>query len=195
MTASDDWARLKPDTELAVGKLLEQVNSGTSGQDLLDAYLFAKKILAESMQAYIRIDLEAANQTFHNMRDKIREEINRRYEGSIPDRYLRVPYGSRVHEQLFTLLLQRQGAPVQADLLRVVTADSVHTERRVRELRELGLDIRSSAENGQNLYTLGSLRIDTSFIPSIVANVIKKDSVLTPKSRRSLLDALGSGVK
>lgn len=192
MTSSDDWARLKPDTELAVGTLLEQLRSETSGQDLLDAYLFAKKLLAESMQAYIRIDLEVPNGTFRDLREKLLGEIRRRYRAHIPDRYLRVPYGSSVHEQLFTLLLQRQGQPVQADLLRIVTADSVHTERRVRELRELGLDIRSSEESGQNLYTLGSLAIDTSFIPSIVRNIVKKDSGLTARDRQSLIGLLGS---
>lgn len=192
MTSSDDWTLLKPDTELAVGKLLEQLRSETSGQDLLDAYLFAKKLLAESMQAFIRIGLEEPDQTFRDLREKLGEEIHRRYRRHIPERYLRVPYGSSVHEQLFKLLLQRQGQPVQADLLRIVTADSVHTERRVRELRELGLDIRSSEESGQNLYTLGSLTIDTSFIPSIVRNVVKKDSGLTAKERQSLLGLIGS---
>ncbi|MGW4792643.1 hypothetical protein ACWEPC_09555 [Nonomuraea sp. NPDC004297] len=191
MNPIDDWNRLRPDTQLAVRSLLGQLESGTSTQDLLDSYLYAKKLLAESMQAFIRIDIEARNETFHDLRKQLHEEMRRRYEGRVPAQYLKVPYGSRVHEELFTLLLQRRGIPVQADLLRAVTADSVHTERRIRELRELGLDIHSSNENGHDLYTLGSLAIDTSFVPTIVGNIIKKDKRMPDSRRQDLLREVG----
>ncbi|GAB3958706.1 hypothetical protein GCM10029978_004180 [Actinoallomurus acanthiterrae] len=191
MSPLDDWTQLKPDAELAVAQLLTQLRSGTSPQDLLDSYLYAKRLLAESMQAFIRIDIDERNAAFHDLREQLRDEIHDRYVDRVPDRYLRVPYGSRVHEELFTLLLQRRGAPVQAALLRIATGDSVHTERRIRELRELGLDIRSSKENGYDLYTLGDLDIDTSFIPNIVGNSIKKDKSLPKAEMQSLLRDIG----
>ncbi|GAA3419973.1 hypothetical protein [Streptosporangium vulgare] len=191
MNPLDDWNRLKPDTELAVVKLLDQLQSSTSTQDLLDSYLYAKKLLAESMQAFIRTGIEERNETFHELRQRLHEEICRRYDGQVPAQYLKVPYGSRVHEELFTLLLQRRGTPVQADLLRVVTGDSVHTERRIREFRELGLDIHSSNENGHDVYMLGSLNIDTTFIPTIVRNIIKKDKRLSEADRKALLKKIG----
>jgi hypothetical protein len=184
----DDWNNLKEVTKLAVAHLLEQLQSETSTQDLLDSYLYAKRLLAESMQAFIRAGLTESNETFSNLRQQVQAEISRRYAGRIPDRYLRVPYGSRVHEELFTILLQRQSIPVQAALLRVVTGDSVHTERRVRELRELGLDIENSKDSGYDYYTLGSLNVDMSFVPAIVANLIKRDSGLSPAQKRNLLD-------
>jgi hypothetical protein len=187
----DDWSRLKPDTESAISQLLAQLESSSSTQDLLDSYLFAKRLLAESMQAFIRIGIEEGHETFHNLRDQLLKEIQRRYARRVPKRYLRVPYGNRVHEDLFTLLLQRLGKPVEADLLRVVTADSVHTERRVRELRELGLDVQNSKEHGRDLYTLGSLDIDTSLIPTIVGNIIKQDRSLVEAKMRALLDEVG----
>ncbi|MEU6786996.1 hypothetical protein ABZ912_48065 [Nonomuraea angiospora] len=191
MSPLNDWNRLKPDTQLAVDKLLGQLQAGTSTQDLLDSYLYAKKLLAESMQAFIRIGIEERNETFHDLRKQLHEEIRRRYDGRVPEKYLKVPYGSRVHEELFTLLLQRRGTHVQADLLRVVTADSVHTERRIRELRELGMDIHSSNENGHDVYTLRSLDIDTSFIPTIVGNLIKKDKRLPEARRQALFNEIG----
>lgn len=188
MSPLDDWNNLKEATKLAVTHLLDQLKSETSTQDLLDSYLYAKRLLAESMQAFIRVSLTEPNETFGKLRKQLQTAINDRYAGQIPDRYLKVPYGSRVHEELFTILLQRQGIPVQAALLRVVTGDSVHTERRVRELRELGLDIHTSKESGYDYYTLGSLNINTSFVPAIVANLIKSDRALLPAQKKTLLD-------
>jgi hypothetical protein len=185
----DDWNSLKEATELAVADLLEQLKSEAATEDLLDCYLYAKKLLAESMQAFLRASL-VEGETFYSLRARLQTEINTRYAGVVPERYLRLPYGSRVHEELFMLLLQRQGTPVQAALLRVVTGDSVHTEQRVRELRELGLDIQTSKESGYDTYTLSSLDIDHSFIPKIVANLINKDSRLSSAQKQALLARL-----
>jgi hypothetical protein len=184
----DDWNNLKEATKQAVSDLLDQLQSETSTQDLLDSYLYAKKLLAESMQAFIRAGLTESSETFSNLREQIQAAIDSRYAGRIPDRYLKIPYGSRVHEELFSILLQRQGTPVQAALLRVVTGDSVHTERRVRELRELGLDVQTSKDSGYDYYTLGSLDVDTSFAPVIVANLIKRNSGLSQAQKQKLLD-------
>jgi hypothetical protein len=186
----DDWNNLKEATELAVAQLLDQLKSEASTPDLLDSYLYARRQLAESMQAFMRASLSQPDDTFSSLRQQIQTAINDRYAGQIPGRYLRVPYGSRVHEELFRVLLERQGTPVQAALLRVVTGDSVHTERRLRELRELGLDIRTSKESGYDYYTLGSLAIDTRFAPSIVANLIKTARGLPPDQRQRLLSRI-----
>jgi hypothetical protein len=188
VNALDDWNNLKESTKLAVGQLLDQLQSETSTQDLLDSYLYAKRLLAESMQAFARVGLSESSETFDDLREQIQAAIDRRYAGRIPDRYLKVPYGSRVHKELFAILLQRQGTPVQAALLRVVTGEAVHTERRVRELRELGLDIQTSKDSGYDYYTLGSLSVDMSFVPVIVANLIKGDSRLSSEQKQNLLD-------
>ncbi|NVI87528.1 hypothetical protein [Actinomadura sp. BRA 177] len=191
MTPMDDWNRLRPDTELAVQALYTQLSSSRSSQDLIDSYLYTKRLLAEAMQAFVRIDLVGSNQTFQDLRSQLQKELLDRYKDLLPERYLRVPYGTRVHEELFTLLLQRLGQPVQAAFLRMVTADSVHAERRIRELRELGIDIRTSKENGFDFYILGSLNVDVSFVPSIVGNQIKKNKTLGRAKRKEYLEIVG----
>ncbi|WP_433465293.1 hypothetical protein [Spirillospora sp. CA-128828] len=191
MTPLNDWNRLKPDAELAVQELHTQLSSSRSPQDLIDSYLYAKRLLAEAMQAFVRIDLDGRNETFHDLRARLQKEMLDRYSNLLPDRYLKLPYGTRVHEELFTLLLQRLGQPVQAAFLRIVTADSVHAERRIRELRELGIDIRTSKENGYDFYMLGSLNIDVSFLSTIVGNKIKKDKSLEETERKEYLEAVG----
>ncbi|MFJ6769523.1 hypothetical protein ACIQOV_00840 [Kitasatospora sp. NPDC091257] len=173
---SADWHRLKPDTVLAVEGVLDQLkkdDAQADAQNLLDAYLYAKRLLAESMQALVRTGLPAECDTFRDLRAQLAARMTEEYGDRIPERYLTVPYGSRTHEQLFSMLLRRYRQPVSAALLRVVTRDSVHTERRTRELRELGLDIVPSREGGSDVYTLRSLELDTSLIPAIITNNLR----------------------
>jgi hypothetical protein len=171
---SEEWTRLKPDTAIAVGELSRKLEEASSNQELIDAYLYAKRLLAESMRAFVRMELPERCEEFHARRTQLAEEIRRRYAGEIPDAYLAVPYKSRIHEELFCVLHQRIGQEVPGSLLRTVTADSIHTERRIRELRELGFPIASSESEGIDFYMLTSTEIDFSMIPSIIRNVAHK---------------------
>ncbi|MEV5576628.1 hypothetical protein AB0L06_41925 [Spirillospora sp. NPDC052269] len=169
----DDWNRLRPEAVLAVKDLLGQLESDSFSQDIFDVYLYAKHVLADAMKARIKIDLDRPCDTFHNLRRQLRGTMEDQYGDRVPAPYLSVPYGSPLYEKLFLILLQRQGSEVPADLLRLVTQDSVHTERRVRELRELGLDIRTRKVAGANTYRLDSLDLDISFIPRIIVNTAR----------------------
>ncbi|MGW2944753.1 hypothetical protein [Streptomyces sp. NPDC001226] len=124
------------------------------------------------------------------MREQLAKELSDRYGELIPDKYLKVPYGSRVHEELFTILLDHQGSPVPAMMLRIISADSVHTERRMRELRELGLDIIARKAQGVDVYTLQSLQIDLDLLPSIPKNLISQDKGLAKEEREALISRL-----
>ncbi|MGY0464510.1 hypothetical protein ACW14Y_30300 [Kitasatospora sp. cg17-2] len=181
-----DWYRLKPDTAHAVGgvlALLEKDDAEADPQNLLDAYLYAKRLLAESMQALVRTSLPAECDTFKDLRAQLAARMTEEYGERIPERYLTVPYGSRTHEELFSMLLRRLGRPVSAALLRVVTRDSVHAERRTRELRELGLDIVTGHEGGSDVYTLRSLELNTSLIPKIITNNLRDKKASEPEKK------------
>jgi hypothetical protein len=170
----EDWRRLKPDTVIATDELISQLREQSSTQDLLDTYLYAKRLLAESMQAFLRATLPERCAEFHELRAELASEMHRWYEDRLPASYLEVPYGSRLHEELFSILLQRRNEEVEAGLLRVISADSVHTERRVRELRELGINITNRKGNGTDYYVLRSLDIDHGMIKSIIKNTAKR---------------------
>ncbi|WP_433490597.1 hypothetical protein [Nocardia grenadensis] len=186
----DDWPRLRGEAAVAVKELLEQLEAGESAQDTFDAYLRAKSLAADAMQARMRQYLPERCGTFHDLRERLGTEIVRRYRDVIPEKYLRVPYGSRTHEELFGVLFDDKGAPVPAARLRIVTADSVHTERRTRELRELGLDIDATKANGEDVYTLKSLEIDIEKIRSIVRKNMEKDKGIPADERQRYLDAI-----
>lgn len=51
-----------------------------------------------------------------------------------------------------------------------------------------GLDVQTSKNSGYDYYTLASLNVDASFVPGLVANLIKRDSGLVPAQKRDLLD-------
>lgn len=182
------WNRLKPGTAYAVkalGSVLEETDG--SPDALLDAYLFAKRSLAQSMKALLLAQLPPSCNEFHELRTRIQECMTSRYGNRIPGRFLRVPYGSEVHERLFAILFQRLGNPVDSARLRLVTRDGVHTERRARELRELGLDIATSEVDGIQYYALVSLDLDSTKIPGLVAKVIRKSNGITATQKDDLI--------
>jgi hypothetical protein len=183
-TAGEEWARLKPDTVIAVKELSRKLETATPSRELIDAYLYAKRLLAEAMRAFVSMDLPERCEEFHEGRAEISAEMKRRYAGKVPDAYLAVPYKSRVNELLFCLLHQGIGEEVPGSLLRTVTADSIHTERRIRELRELGFSIVSSESEGIDFYKLESVTPDLSVTPLLIMKVAKRNKFKEMSERR-----------
>ncbi|WP_330266672.1 hypothetical protein [Streptomyces griseorubiginosus] len=169
------WKSLKPTAAYAVRELSSALEGDDSTlDDLVDAYLFAKRQLAQSMRALMLSQLPPQCPEFAELHDRIEAEMKNRYADRIPERFLKAPYGSKVHELLFMILLQALGKPVDSGRLRVLTADRTHSERRARELRELGFNITTSAEDGSQFYTLVDLEIDYTKVPELIAKAINK---------------------
>ena len=185
------WTRLKPGSVYAVKTLKSVLEETSESPDaLLDAYLFAKRSLAHSMRALLLGQLPPQCPDFHRLRSRIQEEMHARYADRIPERFLKVPYGSEVHELLFTVLLQRLGQPVDSALLRVATSDNVHTERRIREIRELGCHITASMSGSNQYYTLASLDLDFTKIADLVGKEIRKSGAITADEKGDLIAKL-----
>lgn len=191
--ASGEWAQLKPDTIIAVKGLSRKLESAAPNRELVDAYLYAKRLLAEAMRAFVLMELPERCDEFHRGRAEIGAEMSRRYAGKVPDAYLVVPYKSRVNEALFCVLHREIGDEVPGSLLRTVTADSVHTERRIRELRELGFSIASSESEGIDFYRLDSVAPDFSMIPSLILKAAKRNK-FKEMPERELKQFLESGI-
>jgi hypothetical protein len=60
----------------------------------------------------------------------------------------------RTHRLIFSYLLSREDSGADNEVLRVLTGDAVHTERRLRELREAGLKIAAAKRGGTSVYVL-----------------------------------------
>ncbi|MFE9772958.1 hypothetical protein ACFYOV_14980 [Streptomyces sp. NPDC005931] len=185
------WQRLKPNTEFAVRALSSALEDPqASPDDILDAYLFAKRTLAHSMQSLIRSQLPSSGEKFHEVRERIREEMLARFGRAVPEKYLNVPYGTKANEELFAVLHQSLGQPVDIARLRTINGDDVHTERRIRELRELGLDITAITVNGRRHYTLTSLELDGERIHTLVFQGVSRAKGLGHEEKQEILSRL-----
>lgn len=177
-SAFEAWQRLKPDTEFAVGALAAALaDPDESPAAVLDAYLFAKHALAQSMQPLLRSQIPTFCAEFHALRERMQHDLNTRFSEWVPEQFLKVPYGSKTNEELFALLYQEIGSPVDNARLRTVNGDDTHTERRIRELRELGLDIAATTLNGTQHYTLRSLEFDSDRLRDLVAKTVRKSAI------------------
>ncbi|MFD4353389.1 hypothetical protein ACFWPX_12575 [Nocardia sp. NPDC058518] len=187
------WNKVRSDAhdfskQLTVALEKERLAPG----QLIDEYVFAKQNLARAMKSAIcSLTTAEHRETFDALHQRIAAEVRRRYAHAIPEKYLRVKYRSDVHVDLFATLIRHQGVEVEADILRLVTADSVHAERRLRELRELGFDITWKTTKSISKYKLNSLDLDFQMCASLVANKIKGDKGLVVSKRREYLAILG----
>lgn len=186
----EQWNHLRPNLLDAYSILVEQLKGSTSNQDLLDAYLAAKRLSATAYQALLRANIPDQDTAWQTVRHTLAYEMDREYGHVLPDWARKIPYNSRTHQELFSLLAERLGQPVPGDYLRVVTADAVHAERRVRELRELGLPVVPAKVAEADTYTLRSLEIDKSYIHSIATNTVKANKSIPEAEKKRLLSVL-----
>ncbi|MGC5015891.1 PIN-like domain-containing protein [Streptosporangium sp. DT93] len=189
-TETLEESRAHQDAVRAVDNLRAHLLAGDSSDELLDSYLHVKRVLASSMQALVRDQISDSCPEFHALRNELSSFMISRVEGRLLDKYLKVPYGSRVHEDLFSVLYQNMGNPVSAARLRIVTGDSVHTERRTRELRELGFNIDAQKLVDGDAYTLHNLSLDRSLVRSIIVNNVRRDHALPLREREQILQTL-----
>ncbi|MGW7466831.1 hypothetical protein ACWGJT_19510 [Streptomyces xantholiticus] len=192
----DVWRQLQPDARHALknllSEILDQEDAGhRDPQSLFEAYTYAKDITARAVQSRMLIHLPSENQKFRELHAAIQHQMNSRYGEVIPANLLKIPYGGQTYERLFSLLQENLAQPVPAAMLRIVTADDVHTERRARELRELGFDLAWYELDGISVYELRSLDIDFNMIPSIARNKIRRSKALTRSEKLRILERAG----
>ena len=80
---------------------------------------------------------------------------------------------------------------MSADELRLLTGDAVHTERRARELRDLGLQIETFSSGGLSIYVLKNGTPDLAAgARATAARNIRNDKALGPAEREHLITSL-----
>ena len=108
----------------------------------------------------------------------------------ISTRYRLITGFGSTHRRLFGYLSARMGLEVPLEELRLITGDAVHTERRLRELRDLGAEITMSEGGGLRScrMRLPDNMADASY--QWIVRRIGADHNLTELDRRLLLDSL-----
>jgi hypothetical protein len=122
---------------------------------IIDGYIDHKRTAAVEMQRLATRQLGLDEDAL----DRWKEQVEARMSSVLPEAHRVLPAAyfvvrgySGIHRTIFAYLDRHSGRPVSALRLRVLTADQVHTERRVRELRDLGLRVESTRESGTDVY-------------------------------------------
>ncbi len=124
-------------------------------------------------------------------RKRIEERIAEVYGDRIPGKYKAVRGYTSVQPILLQYLSQHVGNPVRSSKLRVLTADQTHTERRVRDLRELGFDVEWKKVSDDDQYVLASIEpdLDKAAAQQVRKN-IREDKKLSKTEKDYLLALL-----
>lgn len=174
-----------------VGTLHELLaDSTTDDRRLIAGYLQAKRTLSAMFEAF-SVAKYANASVIEEAKGAIQGDMARRYPG-LPPKYLRVRGYGASHARLLAYLVQRVGLEVAAGELRMLTGDAVHTERRARELRDLGFKLDARHMAGNDVYVLGSSEPDLGAAAAyLVTKNVKDDNSLSEQEAADILQSVG----
>jgi hypothetical protein len=156
---------------------------------LLVAYGEARRELAKSFRELASSLLVRASERLDQACADIQRRMRKSFSDLVPERLLEVRGYASVHAVLLEYLAGHVAQPVPASRLRVLVGDQVHTERRVRELRDLGFAITWKKVAGEDQYVLQSDRPNLDVgARSQLALRIRADKRLSRAQRASLLE-------
>lgn len=161
---------------------------------LLNGYLEARRSLAKQFCVVAQRYLLSRETLLDTTRKQIEQRMSELYGDRIPDRYKAVHGYTSVQPIILQYLAQHVGNPVRSSKLRVLTGDQIHTERRVRDLRDLGFDVEWKKVSDEDQYILASVQPDLDRAAALlVRKNIKDDKKLGKSERDRLLSVLGPG--
>jgi hypothetical protein len=156
---------------------------------LLIAYLETRRSLAKSFRDLASSVLVQATERIESARVEVQARMRKDFGGLVPERLLKVRSYGTVHAVLLEYLATHPGEPAAASRLRVLAGDQVHTERRVRELRDLGFPITWKRVAGEDQYLLENEHPDVGRAArSQLALGLRADKALGREVRASLLE-------
>jgi hypothetical protein len=158
---------------------------------LLDGYLEARRSLAKQFCVVAQHYLLRDNTLLDTTRKRIQERMTKLFGGRVPERYLIVRGYTSVQPILLQYLAQHVGSPVRSSKLRVLTGDQIHTERRMRDLRELGFEVEWKKVADEDQYVLKSAEADLDAAAAQqVRKNIRDDKKLAKQEKERLLSSV-----
>jgi len=195
MTVSAELRKSLEDIELFAGLVRSQVDrTEVEFERLLDGYLDARRSLARQFCLVAQRYLLRGDSLLETTRKRIEQRMAELYGNHIPAKY-RVVHGyTSVHPILLQYLAQHLGNPVRSSKLRILTADQIHTERRVRDLRDLGFQVEWKKVSDEDQYILTSIEPDLGAAAALhVRKNIKDDKKLAKLEKVRLSALVGPG--
>jgi hypothetical protein len=156
---------------------------------LLIAYVETRRQLAKSFGELASSVLVKATGRINDTRQEIEARMRSQFAGLTPERLLQVHGYATVHALLLEYLISHIGQPVPTSRLRLLVGDQVHTERRLRELRDLGFGLTWKRVAGEDQYVLVNPKPDLDHAArSQLALNIRADKQLSRDARTTLLE-------
>lgn len=128
---------------------------GPDIEALIDRHIACRDATAAAMRDVTDAFLATDEWALDIALEQLEAELRSRLAGVIPLDAITIRRYGQTHRKLYQYLFDTR-RPVPATRLRVLTGDQVHTERRIRELRDIGLQIDATHQGAQNVYELVS---------------------------------------
>jgi len=114
-------------------------NTDPPRQELVDRYIQARQQLQAQFRSTLAAEVDQDHrQILPNTVARVGQRMRELFGGRVPGKYRVCSAYSGVQPVMFGYLVRRRGDCVPGTHLRVLTGDQVHTERCVRELRDVG---------------------------------------------------------
>lgn len=193
MTVSAELRKSLADLDNFAGLVRSQIDqSEVEFERLLDGYLEARRSLARQFCLVAQHHLLRGHTLLETTRKRIEQRMAELFGSRVPEKYLVVHGYTSVQPILLQYLAQHAGNPVRSSKLRVLTADQIHTERRVRDLRDLGFQVEWKKVSDDDQYVLASVEPDLDVAAALqVRKNIRDDKKLAKQEKDRLLKAIG----
>lgn len=174
----------------AIAALSLQLDNKESAEaEVIAVYLDSKRTLAGVFQE-VAVGIRPDTQIWSSFVLRLEGTMAAQFP-HLPPKYRKITGFGLVHQYLFTYLARRQGDEVAVDELRLLTKDAVHTERRVRELRDLGIEVPVVEHSGSRWFRISIPDDLTAAAEHWLRRRLSKEASLSEAEREDFLNSLG----
>lgn len=183
----ESWSRLRTSALDSVETLVALLaDTECDDRRLVAGYLETKQSLALAFEA-LSVERFSDDSVLAGVKSSIVDAMRDRYPWA-PEKYRRVRNFGEAHSRLLAYLVNRAGTGVSALELRMLTRDAVHTERRARELRDLGFQLEARHASGSDVYVLVDAHPDLELgAQTLIIKNIREDRTIAREDAEALI--------
>jgi hypothetical protein len=156
---------------------------------VIESYLAVRKALSDQLSALAVRTIVDEPVVIDETISAIEAAMADTFASQVPRRLLKVRGYRGVHGVLLEYLVLHAESPVPGSLLRLLTGDQVHTERRLRELRDLGYAVKADKVSDDDVYVIDPVPDIHSAAHTQIRSNIKADRKLSESEKVAMLAA------
>lgn len=168
----------------------EAAEEGVNVDALLANYVNLRRTMGAELSSICGDLLVAQQSALAEHRQRVAAHMAELFGGIASADLLTVRGYAGVHDIIFEYLARHVGEAVPISRIRVLTGDQVHTERRIRELRDLGFEISWKKAGGEDQYMLAALDVDLDRVAAAIFRSNVRESTTLSGAMRQRLNAI-----